>query len=86
MMHDLLYENQDDLEEPRYAILAGADTGEVAEALSRRVMLPRVEEDIEGGVRSGMNGTSAFFVNGGRYDAAWEFEQLRDHLQRLLER
>ncbi|MGO9557552.1 MAG: DsbA family protein [Acidimicrobiales bacterium] len=89
MMHDLLYENQGDLEERsllRYAELTGADAGEVADALGRRVTLPRVEEDLEGGIRSGVNGTPTFFVNGARYDASWAFEPFRDHLQRLPEK
>jgi protein-disulfide isomerase len=88
-MHDLLYENQGDLEERsllRYAGLAGADTGEIADVLARGVTRARVEEDLEGGLRSGVNGTPTFFVNGVRYDASWAFEPFRDHLERLLEK
>lgn len=88
-MHDLLFENQRALEEPAllgYAALAGADVNQVADALARRVMRPRVEQDLEGGIRSGVNGTPTFFVNGERYDGSWALEPFRDHLERLAER
>jgi protein-disulfide isomerase len=87
-MHDLLYEHQGDLAERsllRYAEQAGADAAEVANALQRGATRRRVEEDLEGGIRSGVNGTPTFFVNGVRYDASWAFEPFREHLQALLE-
>jgi protein-disulfide isomerase len=87
-MHDLLFENQRHLEEDsllRYAASAGADTGELAEALAAGTTRQRVEADLEGALRSGVNGTPTFFVNGERYDGSWAFEPLRDYLKGLLE-
>lgn len=37
------------------------------------------------GVRSGVNGTPTFFVNGVRHDAPWEAESLLAALERAAE-
>jgi protein-disulfide isomerase len=87
-MHDLLFENQDDLQEQaplRYAAQAGAGPPEVALALSRRTMRSRVERDLESGLRSGVSGTPMFFVNGRRYDRAWDFANFKRFLEATLE-
>jgi protein-disulfide isomerase len=87
-MHDLLFENQDDLEEPalfRYAEQAGADSAEVASVLASGTVRRRVNDDIESGIRSGVNGTPTFFVNGQRYDDSWDYDSLHDHLQEVLD-
>ncbi len=87
-MHDLLFENQHDLEEPsllRFAEEAGADSAEVASVLAQGTVRRRVNDDIESGIRSGVNGTPTFFVNGQRYDASWEYDSLHDYLQEILD-
>ena len=33
--------------------------------------LQRIREDFRGGVRSGVNGTPTFFINGVRFDGDW---------------
>lgn len=38
-----------------------------ATALSRK----RVRDDFRNGVKSGVNGTPTFFINGARYDGSW---------------
>jgi protein-disulfide isomerase len=73
-MHDMLYENQDALSVDDllgYAGAAGADPGDVAEDLSSHAMQARVRSDFRSGVRSGVNGTPTFFINGLRYDGDW---------------
>ena len=37
---------------------------------------PKVRNDFLGGVRSGVNGTPTFFINGVRHDGSNEFEDL----------
>ena len=44
--------------------------------LMQHVHVPRIREDFVSGVRSGVNGTPAFYINGVRHDGAWDFETL----------
>jgi protein-disulfide isomerase len=78
-MHDLLFENQERLGGELYAELAG-QLGLSAEALEKALedgtYEERVRADFQGGVRSGVNGTPTFFINGHRHDAAFEYEDL----------
>jgi len=70
-MHDLLFENQDALEDDQllvYAETLGIDPTWAAEALRDERFQPRVRGDFASGVRSGVNGTPTFFINGLRYD------------------
>ncbi len=70
-MHDLLFENQDTLEDVDlvgYAEILGIDPDWAAAALADGRFEPRVREDFSSGVRSGVNGTPTFFINGQRYD------------------
>jgi protein-disulfide isomerase len=74
LMHDLLFEHQDSLDDThlaRYASQAGVDGDAVARALANGDQLERVQADFAGGIRSGVNGTPTFFVNGERYDGDW---------------
>jgi protein-disulfide isomerase len=45
----------------------------------------RVREDFISGVRSGVNGTPTFFVNGVRYNYSWDYEILSDRLISITE-
>jgi protein-disulfide isomerase len=78
-MHDVLYENQkrlgdDDLR--AYAQRIGLDLERFDKELAEHVHAPRVREDFMSGVRSGVNGTPTFFINGARYDDAYDVETL----------
>lgn len=73
-MHDTLYEHQDALEDPdliRYAKALGVPAKEITAAWAGGPFLDRVRADFRSGVRSGVNGTPTFFVNGIRYDDDW---------------
>jgi len=88
-MHDLLFQHQRDLRAEsllHYAEEAGADATQVAEVLARRGTRDRVENDLEGALLSGANGTPTFFVNGSRYDQSWDFDSLREFIQAELDR
>ncbi|HET8763206.1 MAG TPA: DsbA family protein [Gemmatimonadales bacterium] len=74
-MHDQIFEHQDALEDEDlldYAAAIGLDPDTVAEDLAAGTFAAKVREDFMDGVRSGVNGTPTFFVNGQRYDGDWE--------------
>ena len=77
-MHDLIFEHQDELDENDMTPFAGAihlDLKEFKHDVQSRDIVQKVESDFEGGIRSGVNGTPTFFLNGNRlnsYDASYE--------------
>jgi protein-disulfide isomerase len=78
-MHDALYENQKRLgdEDLRaYAEELGLDVERFAGELGEHVHEERVHEDFLSGVRSGVNGTPTFYINGVRHDDSYELETL----------
>jgi protein-disulfide isomerase len=87
-MHDQLYEHQrhlkgDDLRS--YAQTLELDLDLFDKELAEHVHADRVHEDFMSGVRSGVNGTPTFFINGVRHDDPYELETLLDALQRASE-
>jgi protein-disulfide isomerase len=82
-MHDIIFEHQTALTDRdlvTYAEAVGVDSRSVAEALARHTFTERVKEDFMSGVRSGVNGTPTFFINGERYDGAHDYASLREAL------
>jgi len=78
-MHDLLYENQATLDAWHLAQFAhelGLNTRRFVRELEEGTHRERVREDFLSGVKSGVNGTPAFFINGARYDGSWNIEPL----------
>jgi protein-disulfide isomerase len=78
-MHDGIYANQDRLGLPLLFVLAGqlglSEEG-LRDALATRKYAPKPQNDFLGGVRSGVNGTPTFFINGRRHDGSYAFEDL----------
>ena len=78
-MHDLLYQNQEDLGDEalrRYASELGLVLERFEKDLVERRHAARVREDRLGGERSGVDGTPAFFVNGARHEGNLDLESL----------
>jgi protein-disulfide isomerase len=78
-MHDLLFENQQRLGQPLLVELGRRlrlDVSGLEEALQAEQFAERVQRDFSGGVRSGVNGTPTFFVNGVRHDDDFELDTL----------
>jgi protein-disulfide isomerase len=80
-MHDAIFENQIALGPQLFLELAeklGLSAKDLERALSDGEYTPRVKKDFLGGVRSGVNGTPTFFINGQRHDGSFEFAELVD--------
>jgi len=78
-MHDLLFENQERLSGALFPELAWKlklSPEALAQALKNGTFAARVGADFSGGVRSGVNGTPTFFINGIRHDSPSEFMEL----------
>jgi protein-disulfide isomerase len=87
-MHDLLYENQPMLDTPHLLAFAEAldlNTVRFGRELRNHLYHDRVREDFTSGVRSGVNGTPAFFINEFRYDGSWDFGPLLGALESASE-
>jgi protein-disulfide isomerase len=87
-MHDLLYENQkrlDDTDLHGYAQQLGLDVGAFDQDLAGHALAERVREDFMSGVRSGVNGTPTFYINGLRHDGGYELESLLGALERAAD-
>ena len=78
-MHDLLYENQDALEDEdlvRYAKALHLDVPRFVKEMEAHAHVERVRADFSSGVRSGVNGTPSFFINGMRHDGPFDLASL----------
>ena len=78
-MHDLLYENQQrlcDQDLRTYADRLGLDLERFDHELAEHIHAPRVHDDFLSGVRSGVNGTPTFYINGARHDDSFDTETL----------
>ena len=83
-MHDYLFHHQHTLEDAdlaQFAQAVGLDRQQFARDLTDQRVLSRIEEDVEGGERSGVQGTPTFFINGAMYGGSWEQDALLAALQ-----
>jgi len=83
-MHDLLYEHQQSLDGRHLLHLAGElklDLSKFEADLIGHRYADRVHDDFMGGVRSGVNGTPSFFINGERYDGSWDQSSLIEAIE-----
>jgi len=79
-MHTLLFERQQDLRTKdliRYAEELTLDVERFRDELKNQTYSERVRADFLAGVQNGVYGTPGLFLNGVRYDAAWDEETLR---------
>lgn len=88
-MHDMLYENQnalDDVDLLRYARYLELDIDQFKRDFSSEAVINKLQADFNGAIRSGANGTPTFFINSIRYEASYQYEGLWAALQAELER
>jgi protein-disulfide isomerase len=78
-MHDYVFEHQRALSDRHlreYAALLGLDEERFDRELTSHAHAARVRQDFSSGVKSGVNGTPTFFINGVRHEGPWDEESL----------
>ena len=86
-MHHVLFEHQDALETKDllgYAEVLRLDRARFIRELGDHAHLDKVKGDFRGGVRSGVNGTPTFFIDGVRYDESRDSDTLTIALQAAI--
>jgi protein-disulfide isomerase len=87
-VHDTLYDNQSRLKSTdllRYGQAAGM-SAEAIEAALGGAFASRVSADFRSGIRSGVNGTPTFFINGKRHTGSFETAELMAAVRSALQR
>jgi protein-disulfide isomerase len=82
-MHDALYENQAILSKDGVVEIArklGLNLPRFVEDIRTRKFMNHVRKDFMSGVKSGVNGTPCFFINGKRHDRPWDYDTLLNSL------
>jgi protein-disulfide isomerase len=83
-MHDMLFDNQRALEDEdlrRYASELGLDMARFGRELAEHAHAHRLNEDVRSGLKSGVQGTPTFFVDGLRHDGPNDLATLRAALE-----
>ncbi len=86
-MHDYIFHHQHTLEDAdlrRFAEAISLDTTQYEQDMTQHRHLKRIEADMEGGERSGVQGTPTFYINGVLHNASWEQDALLAAIERAL--
>jgi protein-disulfide isomerase len=86
-MHDMIFEHQQWMSHyalSDYARLIGLNTMQFENDLAKNELFEKVDKDFESGLRSGVNATPTFFINGEKYNDSWEKEVLVEYLQNQI--
>jgi protein-disulfide isomerase len=84
-MHDQLYEHQDALTPEDllvYATAIGLDLVRFGREIDEGAHTPRIQEDVESGLRSGVRGTPTFYINGVQHHGRHDVESLLHGIER----
>lgn len=85
-MHDVLFEHQDALAPAdlvRYATALHLDVTRFAADLSVHAFLPRIRNDMKGGLLSGVKGTPSLFINGVLHEGGHDEASLRASIMQV---
>jgi protein-disulfide isomerase len=83
-MHAMLYENSPNLSGPEllsYAEQIGLEADRFVSELRAHRYIPRIQADMESGLRSGVKGTPTFFINGIRHRGGYDLQSLLQALR-----
>jgi protein-disulfide isomerase len=87
-MHDCLFEHQEALNDRdlvEYAAEIDLDVPLFIREMTAHGYSDRVREDFLSGVRSGVNGTPAFFINGARYQGSLNLRSLLAAIEQVAD-
>jgi protein-disulfide isomerase len=83
-MHDIIFENQNILNAENILLFAdrlGLDTERFKEDILDDSLMVKARGDFESGMKSGVNRTPTFFVNGKKFNGDWSEGQLLGYLE-----
>ncbi len=86
-MHDLIYENQPRLSRITLIELTNhlqLPTAELEDALQKGKYQDKIKKDFIAGVRSGVNGTPTFYINGIHHNGPFEYEDLISAIEQSI--
>jgi NhaA family Na+:H+ antiporter len=86
-MHEAMFESPDTLDLAGLNALAERlelDMKQFRADLEAHVHSDRIQQDLDSAIRSNSQGTPTFYVNGRRYDGAWDTDALAEALQPRL--
>lgn len=86
-MHDQLFENQSRLSNALFLELAenlDLSPTELQAAVAGRIYREQVRQEVSGGIRSGVNGTPTFFINGQRHNGPHDFDTLSRVIEEVI--
>lgn len=86
-MHDIIFENQYKMNVESlydFAHTLKLDMRRFEKDFADGEIAEKVESDFESGVRSGVNGTPSFFINGYKYNGMHDFESLTGTLDSVM--
>jgi protein-disulfide isomerase len=86
-MHDIIFEHQKILAIENLLLFAGRiglDIQRFQNDIQKKALIDKVEKDIDSGIRSGVNGTPTFFINGEKFNGDWTGDNLLHYLQAIL--
>lgn len=83
-MHDIIFENQKTLEPDNILVFAnhlGLDMVRFQKDILDENLYLKARKDFESGMKSGVNRTPTFFVNGRKFNGDWSKNQLLQYLE-----
>jgi hypothetical protein len=86
-MHDMIFENEKYLTRISFSEFAreiDLDTRAFEDCREHQKIFRKVISDFEGSIRSGVDCTPTFFINGARYDGFDDFESLYCTSQNII--
>ena len=86
-MHDMIFENQPSLSIGSLLDFAEAldlDMRKFERDIKEQEIAAKVEADFLSGMRSGVNGTPSFFINGQKYNGIYDFNSMAGVIETLM--